>query len=779
MAQTYDPNGAVLTSAVERSGAMQTLVQTSYNTRGLFQCLASRDPAYASSLPAGACTVTSSTLAGADQIKQVGYDAAGHATLSFEGVGTSDAATVATYAYGADGEKSSATDANGYLTTFLYDGFNRLVTVEFPSPTVTGQSQTASAGIEGYAYDANSNLTTLTRRGGAQLTYGFDNLNRNTSASETVTTGYSNYAFGYDNFSRLTSMSTTPGSGAGAQTYSFAYDQLGRKTGETAPVGTATSTWDTAGRRTRLTWPDGFYVGYGYDTVGELTSVQDSTGVTLATLAYDNLGQRTSLSRNSGVVTSYGYDAASRLASIAHSLPSGQSQTESYAYNVASQVQTKTGSNDGWAWNGGYNFNRSYGVDGLNEQTSAGANTLTYGSKGVLTGDGTLTYSYDTNNTLFQASNGSTQQYDAAGRLYSVGSSGATRFLYDGSMAIAEYNSSGWVNRRFVPGIGVDEPLVWYEGAGTSTRYGLTTDRMGSVTGITTDAGALSAVNSYDEYGIPGSSNAGRYQYTGQKYLSEYGMYDYKARVYSPTLGRFIQPDPIGYGDGINFYQYTYSSPVNGSDPSGMDGTDDYIPDKTDDGLVLPSDGGTFVTPLCWGGSGAGNVPACFTNISQLTTPNVGSINRGQGPSGSDSGGGPQSKTACTNTNPKTGAPLAQPPGVSLQTNAAIGAAVGLLPFPIREGAMAALFLPNGLMDYQRSFRSNGLVNRNYVDFGNYNFGVVAAYAGYPLPVALAGAGAANPLGTGVKTGPFGSNPNNNIEIKAGYNAAVKGKLCP
>jgi RHS repeat-associated protein len=152
-------------------------------------------------------------------------------------------------------------------------------------------------------------------------------------------------------------------------------------------------------------------------------------------------------------------------------------------------------------------------------------------------------------------------------------STSPTQFAYGGDQLLGEYDGGGNLLRRYVPGpAGSDDPVVWYEGPGTGDRRWLIDDERGSVIAVANPSGVIvgSLPNTYDDYGVPGSSNLGRFQYTGQLWIPEIALYHYKARAYSPTLGRFMQTDPIGYKSDLDLYAYVGDDPINHADPTGQ-----------------------------------------------------------------------------------------------------------------------------------------------------------------------------------------------------------------
>ena len=339
-----------------------------------------------------------------------------------------------------------------------------------------------------------------------------------------------------------------------------------------------TSDYDLAGRRTRVTLPGSttLYADYDYDLLGNVTFIRENgatSGVgVLATYQYDSLSRRSSVTFGNGVAQGYTYDNAARLATQTNDLASSANDlTQTFAYNPASQITSVTRSNDLYAWTGHRNENVSSTSNGLNQVTNVGASTVTHDSRGNITAVGSDSYGYDGENQLVSGPASTSLGYDPIGRLYQgVNAGGTTRIGYDGLDRIAEYDGSNAVQRRYIHGPGIDNPIVWYEGSGITSRRFLSSDERGSVISVTDGSGTVLGLNKYDEYGVPQSTNLGKFGYTGQAWVPEVGLWYYKARFYWADGNRFMQTDPTGYRPSPNLYAYVLNDPVNFTDPLGL-----------------------------------------------------------------------------------------------------------------------------------------------------------------------------------------------------------------
>ncbi len=313
---------------------------------------------------------------------------------------------------------------------------------------------------------------------------------------------------------------------------------------------------------------------YGFDTLQRVTTIS-ANGTQIAAYGYDAYGRRSTITRanGTGAGTTYGYDGADRINSLVQSLTGGAGVTYTLGYDPSGGLITRQVSNSAYTWHPPL-ASVSYTANGLNQYpTISPGGTSTY-LGGNMTYDAASgsTFTYLPENQLKSVNNNTLKlAYDPTGRIQTKTASGvADTFLYAGSMLVGEYDSSGNILSRYIPGPGQDEAALWYSGAGTTTPQWLHADNQGSTIAWSNASGASLGTLAYDPYGQPSAWSGPRYAFTGQLMLPEGQIYDYKARAYSPGLGRFLQTDPIGMASDVNLYAYVGNDPVNGWDPSGM-----------------------------------------------------------------------------------------------------------------------------------------------------------------------------------------------------------------
>jgi RHS repeat-associated protein len=184
---------------------------------------------------------------------------------------------------------------------------------------------------------------------------------------------------------------------------------------------------------------------------------------------------------------------------------------------------------------------------------------------------------------------------------------------YSGWNLIEERNAWGQLEQVYAHGAGIDELLLKIT-SGPAAYYHH--DGLGSTIALTGENGELLESYRYDAFGAvtilspstldprPSTAFGNRFLFTGREWLSQVGLYDYRNRVYSAQIGRFLQTDPIRFSAGdVNIYRYCGNEPVNSVDPMGLC---KKLP-KPGDGPTPPR---TPTPPGPGGGGGGGsNIP--------------------------------------------------------------------------------------------------------------------------------------------------------------------------
>jgi len=110
-------------------------------------------------------------------------------------------------------------------------------------------------------------------------------------------------------------------------------------------------------------------------------------------------------------------------------------------------------------------------------------------------------------------------------------------------------------------------PITRYIHPNHQSSCTLETDEIGDI--ITYEEYHPFGTTSYQATNTDIKASAKRYRYTGMERDDETGLSYHNARYYIPWLGRWLNCDPIGIGDGVNVYAYCGNSPVSHTDVTG------------------------------------------------------------------------------------------------------------------------------------------------------------------------------------------------------------------
>jgi len=304
---------------------------------------------------------------------------------------------------------------------------------------------------------------------------------------------------------------------------------------------------------------------------------------------------------------------------------------ESFAYDLLERVTTST------LVTSGYNRTELYDFDslgnliakngtryGYGDGCSAGARAA--GPHAVCTVNDSAAYSYDGNGNMLSGG-GRTVTYDLYNKAVHIeragAQAGAADFVYgaEGNRVVQVATGADGTARTVYVGLGATGKslyerttrggavehvqfvyagsahggsafalrVVASSGSPSATKY-YHYDHLGSVVAMSDDlgrvagGGADATVLGYDPWGLrrqpdgrpaaaPLHTQVGRREFTGHEAIAAVGLVNMNGRIYDPTIGRFLTPDPnvqfVANLQSYNRYSYVLNNPLRYTDPTG------------------------------------------------------------------------------------------------------------------------------------------------------------------------------------------------------------------
>jgi RHS repeat-associated protein len=277
----------------------------------------------------------------------------------------------------------------------------------------------------------------------------------------------------------------------------------------------------------------------------------------------------------------YGYDALDRLTSATYPTALGLPASESFAYDAAGNREDPANS-------------AAYDYDANNRITASPGKVWVYDGDGnpVSTnlGLGTEeTFEHDASNrmqgyTNAATSTGASYLHDPSARRMKKSVNGtATWFLWDGDRLLAQFDASGDRQRRYTYTRGYTPAEQAVATGSTEAVQHLHADHLDTPRSLSSSSATVVWRAAYRAFGATApdedpdgdlSDVALAIRFPGQFADAESGLYDNRFRHYAPSLGRYVESDPLGLRAGQHTFAFAYSSPLRFTDPMGLESVD-------------------------------------------------------------------------------------------------------------------------------------------------------------------------------------------------------------